>query len=74
MTFEQIERRVAAFVAKEIRAGACPQCLSTLMVIVAIDNAFDHHRVGEIHAVLQRCVDGLEECKCDGPEDAAHLN
>ena len=42
--------------------------------LVAIDNAFDHDVVGELHDMLQRCVDGLEECKCEQPEDTAQLN
>ena len=74
MTFEQIEQRVAAFVASEVRSGTCPLCLSKLMVVVAIDNAFDHHVVAELHDMLQRCVDGLDGCKCEQPQDAAQLN
>jgi hypothetical protein len=74
MTFEQIEQRVTAFVANEIRDGVCPVCLSKLMVVVAIDNAFDHRVVAELHDMLQRCVDGLEECKCEQPQGAAQFN
>jgi hypothetical protein len=54
MMLEEIEQRVTAFVAGEVSSGACPLCLSKLMVVVAIDNAFDHDVVGE----LRRCVDG----------------
>ncbi len=60
MTFEQIEQRVVAFVASEVKSGACPLCLSKLMVAVAIDNAFDHDAVAELHDMLRRCADGLE--------------
>ena len=74
MTFEQIERRVAAFVASEIHSGTCPRCLTKFMVVVAIDTAFDHDVVGELHHTLQRCVDGLDECKCEQPQDAARFN
>ena len=74
MMFEQIEQRVAAFVASEVRSGTCPLCLSKLMVVVAIDNAFDHHVVAELHDMLRRCVDGLDGCKCEQPQDAAQLN
>ena len=74
MTFEQIEQRVTAFVANELRDGVCPVCLSKLMVVVAIDNAFDHDAVAELHDMLQRCIDGLEECKDEQRQDAAQLN
>jgi hypothetical protein len=74
MTFEQIEQRVVTFVTGEVRSGACPLCLTKLMVVVAIDTAFDHHVVAELHDMLQRCIDGLEGCKCEQPPGAAQLS
>ena len=74
MTFEQIEQRVVAFAASEVRSGACPFCLSKLMLFVAIDTAFDHRVIAELHDMLQRCVDGLEECRCEQPQGAAQFN
>ena len=74
MTLEQIEQRFTAFVASEVRSGACPLCLSKALVVVAIDNAFDHGAVAEVHDMLLRCVESLDECKREQPQDAAQMN
>jgi hypothetical protein len=72
MTSEETEQRVSAFVASEIHNGACPLCLSKLMVIVAIDNAFRHDVVEDVHTLLYRMACALEECRSDHPEARPH--
>jgi hypothetical protein len=59
MTSEETEQRVSAFVASAIK------CLSKLMVIVAIDNAFKHDAVEDVHTLLYRLAHDLDECRSD---------
>jgi hypothetical protein len=68
MTYEQTEQCVRDFVAGEIRDGACPVCVVKAMIGVAIDAAFEHGTVEDVHAVLRRCVAALDHCQTDQPE------
>ena len=59
---DEAEQRVAAFVAREVASGICPRCLSRLLIITAIDTAFDYDAVAEMHELLRRLADSLDEC------------
>jgi hypothetical protein len=68
MTYEETEPLVTAFVAQQVRNGACPHCLVKAMIGVAIDTAFDHDSVADVHALLCRCVVALDQCQSDQPD------
>ena len=71
MTYEETEQHVTAFVAQQVRDGVCPHCLVKAMVGVAIDTAFDHGSVADVHALLCRCVVALDQCQSAQPDESA---
>ena len=71
MTYDETEQRVAAFIAQQIRDGACPVCLAKALIGVAVDISFDGGFTEDVHATLRRCCVVLDQCQS---EAAAQLH
>jgi hypothetical protein len=65
LNYEDIEQRVRAFVEREVRNGACAQCMATAMVGIAVDVSFDGGFTETVHNTLRRCCATLDQCEAE---------
>ena len=60
---EDLDRQVGAILQRLVRGGACPSCLSRVLILQAIDIALAHDEGERVHDFLRKMVVDLDTCR-----------